>query len=157
MVITRPTTFEVQAPFDAMSIGTAVVCCSDGRFVGPMDEFLHQGLGISRYDCLTVPGGAACLAGHFAAWREEEAVTFQLKFLIEMHALHRIVLIAHPDCGFYSKRLRLFGSEIEEQERRDIVTAAHRIRSLAPRLEIDAFVSWKLAAGMRFDTVNLGR
>jgi len=155
MVIAKPTTFEIQAPFDATSIGTAVVCCSDGRFVGPMDEFLHQALGISRYDCLAVPGGAACLAGHFPAWREEEAVTFQLKFLIEMHALHRIVLIAHPDCGFYSKRLRLFGSEIEEQQGRDIVTAAHRIRSLAPRLEIDAFVSRKLPAGMRFEAVKV--
>src|SRR5437016_4101159 len=100
MVIAKPTTFEIQAPFDATSIGTAVVCCSDGRFVGPMDEFLHQGLGIQRYDCLAVPGGAGCLAGHFAAWREEEAVSFQLKFLIEMHALHRIVLIAHPTAAF---------------------------------------------------------
>ena len=157
MVITKPTSFEVHAAFDATSIGTAVVCCSDGRFVGPMDEFLHQGLGIQRYDCLAVPGGAGCLAGHFAAWREEEAVSFQLKFLIEMHALHRIVLIAHPDCGFYSKRLRLFGSEIEEQERRDIVTAAQRIRSLAPGLEIDAFISRKLSSGMKFEAVNLAR
>jgi hypothetical protein len=155
MVITKPTSFEVHAPFDATSIGTAVVCCSDGRFVGPMDEFLHQGLDIQHYDCLAVPGGAGCLAGHFAAWREEETVSFQLKFLIEMHALHRIVLIAHPDCGFYSKRLRLFGSEIEEQERRDIVTAAQRIRSLAPRLEIDGFVSRKLPAGMRFEAVKM--
>jgi len=155
MVITKPTTFEVHAPFDATSIGTAVVCCSDGRFVTPMEEFLDQALGIPRYDCLAVPGGAACLAGHFAAWREEEAATFQLKFLIEMHALHRIILIAHPDCGFYSKRLRLFGSEIEEQQRRDIVTAAHRIRSLSPRLEIDAFVSRKIAPGMRFDSVKV--
>jgi hypothetical protein len=45
MVITKPTTFEVQAPFDATSIGTAVVCCSDGRFVGPMDEFLRPSAG----------------------------------------------------------------------------------------------------------------
>lgn len=154
MVITKPTSFEVRTRFDATSIGTAVVCCSDGRFVTAMDEFLHEALEIPRYDCLAVPGGAACLAGHFTAWREEEAAAFQLKFLIEMHALQRLVLIAHPDCGFYSKRLRLFGSEIEEQQRRDIVTACHRIRSLAPRLEIDAFVSRKLPAGMRFDAVK---
>jgi hypothetical protein len=120
-----------------------------------MDEFLHQGLGISRYDCLAVPGGAGCLAGHFAAWREEEAVSFQLNFLIEIHALHRILLIAHPDCGFYGKRLRLFGSEIEEAQRRDIGTAAHRIRSLAPHLEIEGFVSRRLPAGMRFKAVKL--
>ena len=155
MVITKPTTFEVYSSFDATSIGTAVVCCSDGRFVAPMDAFLHQGLGIERYDCLAVPGGAGCLAGHFAAWREEEAVTFQLKFLIEMHALHRILLIAHPDCGFYGRRLRLFGAEIEEQQKRDIVTAAQRIRGLAPHLEIDAFIARKLPAGMRFESVNV--
>lgn len=155
MVIIKPTTFEVHVSFDATSIGTAVVCCSDGRFVTPMDEFLRGGLDIQRYDCLAVPGGAGCLAGHFAAWREEEAVSFQLKFLIEMHALHRILLIAHPDCGFYGKRLRLFGSEIEEQQRIDIVTASQRIRGLAPHLEIDAFISRKLPAGMRFESVKV--
>jgi len=155
MVITKPTSFEVEAPFNATSIGTAVVCCSDGRFVPPMDEFLHQGMGIERYDCLALPGGAGCLAGHFAAWREEEAASMQLKFLIEMHALHRIVLIAHPDCGFYSKRLRLFGSEIEHAQRRDIVTAAHRIRGLAPHLELDAFISRRMPAGMIFEAVKL--
>jgi hypothetical protein len=155
MVISKPESFEVTAPFNATSIGTAVVCCSDGRFVPPMDEFLHQGLGIERYDCLAIPGGAGCLAGHFAAWREEEAATFQLKFLIAMHDLHRIVLIAHPDCGFYGKRLRLFGSEIEEAQRRDIVTASHRIRSLAPSLDIDAYVSRKLSAGVGFDAVKI--
>jgi len=155
MVITKPTSFEVEAPFDSTSIGTAVVCCSDGRFVAPMDEFLHHGLGIDRYDCLAIPGGAGCLAGHFAAWREEEAATFQLKFLIAMHDLHRILLIAHPDCGFYARRLRLFGLEIEEAQRRDIATAAHRIRSLAPILEIDAYVSRKLPSGIRFEAVKV--
>ena len=155
MVITKPNTFDIEAPFDSTSIGTAVVCCSDGRFVEPMDEFLHEGLGIPRYDCLAVPGGAGCLAGHFAAWREEEAATFQLKFLIEMHALHRIVLITHPDCGFYTKRLRMFGSEIEQAQRRDLVTASHRIRGLTPHLEIDAFIARKLPAGMRFESVKV--
>jgi hypothetical protein len=155
MVITKPTSFEVEAPFDATSIGTAVVCCSDGRFVPAMDEFLHQGLGIERYDCLALPGGAGCLAGHFAAWREEESATIQLKFLIELHALHHIVLIAHPDCGFYSRRLRLFGSEIEEAQCRDMATARHRIRGLAPHLEIDTFISRKLPSGMRFESVKI--
>jgi hypothetical protein len=155
MVISKPNSFEVEAPFNASSIGTAVVCCSDGRFVAPMDEFLRQGLGIERYDCLAVPGGAGCLAGHFAVWREEEAVTFQLKFLVEMHALHRVVLIAHPDFGFYGKRLRLFGSEIEEQQRADIVTAARRIHGLAPRLEVDGFTSRRLPAGIRFEAVQV--
>jgi hypothetical protein len=45
--------------------------------------------------------------------------------------------------------------EIEEAQRRDIATAAHRIRSLAPSLEIDAYVSRKLPSGIRFEAVKV--
>ncbi len=155
MVITKPSSFEVHSSFDATSIGTAVVCCSDGRYVGLMDDFLRRGLGIFRYDCLAVPGGAGCLAGHFSAWREEEAVSQQLRFLIDMHVLHRIVLITHPDCGFYGKRLNLFGSAIEEQQRRDLATAARRIRGLAPHLEIDAYVGRQFPGRITYERVEI--
>jgi hypothetical protein len=50
------------------------------------------------------------------------------------------VLVTHRDCGFYGKRLNLFGSAIEEQQRRDLATAARRIRGLAPHLEMDAYI-----------------
>src|SRR4029078_11038783 len=80
-------------PFEHERIGAAAVYCSDGRYGDQMDEFLHECLGLPRYDRVAVPGGAACLAGHLLAMRERSALDRQLKFLVEGHALTRVVLI----------------------------------------------------------------
>src|SRR4051794_24997433 len=63
--------------FDDRRVGAAAVYCSDGRFGDPMDEFLHAGLGLPRYDRVAVPGGAACLAGHLDAYHEGHALSRQ--------------------------------------------------------------------------------
>jgi hypothetical protein len=46
-------------PFTEARIRAASIYCSDGRFGEQIDEFLHQGLGLPRYDRLAVPGGPA--------------------------------------------------------------------------------------------------
>ena len=43
--------------WDQARIRAASIYCSDGRFGEQMDEFLHQGLGLPRYDRIAVPGG----------------------------------------------------------------------------------------------------
>src|SRR5437667_8415425 len=83
MLLAQPVIFESRIPFAAKRIGAAALYCSDGRFGEAMDEFLHEGLELPRYDRLAVPGGAGCLAGHFASWREDEGVGLQLRFLVE--------------------------------------------------------------------------
>src|SRR6185369_10887311 len=84
-------------PFDANRIRAAAVYCSDGRYGEHFDDLLQNALQLPRYDRLAVPGGAACLAGHFHAYREEEGVAEQLRFLVQIHDVRRIVLIAHQD------------------------------------------------------------
>src|SRR5439155_519320 len=81
--------------FDDRRIGAAAIYCSDGRFGEQMDEFLHHGLSLPRYDRLALPGGAACLAGHSATYYEKSALARQLRFLIDIHGLRKIILIAH--------------------------------------------------------------
>ena len=81
-------------------IRAAALYCSDGRFGGPIDDFLHNGLKLPRCDRLVAPGGAAALAGHFLAFREEDGLFEQLRFLIRVHDLTRLVLIAHQDCAY---------------------------------------------------------
>lgn len=51
----------------------------------------------------------------------------QLRFLIESHALDRIVLIAHDDCGFYKhQRLRL---PLYDQQLADLNLVADKTRA----------------------------
>jgi Putative carbonic anhydrase len=128
-------------PFTHERIGAVALYCSDGRFGDAFDEFLHDRLGLPRYDRLAVPGGAACLAGHSLTWREEEAVAKQLRFLIEIHRIGRVVLIAHRPCAFYTERLGLQERDHGQRQHDDLVKAAAFVRRLDPKLEIDVFLA----------------
>jgi len=135
--------YESSVPFDAHRIRAAAVYCSDGRFGEQFDDLLHNSLQLPRYDRLAVPGGAAFLASHFATYREEEGVVEQLRFLIQVHGLERVVLIAHENCAFYSERLHVSPLQIETQQREDMKKAVRRVRSLSPTLTVIAFFARK--------------
>lgn len=133
--------FRSSIPFTPERIGAAAIYCSDGRYNEQFDEFLHQQLGLPRYDRVVVPGGAACLAGDISAWRDEEAVAEQLRFLIVSHQLDRVVLIAHKGCGFYLKRLHVPEGKVRERQIEDLAKAAERIRLLASRVRVEGYVA----------------
>ncbi len=134
--------------FDENRIRAAAVYCSDGRFGEFFDDFLHNNLKLPRYDRLAVPGGAACLAGHFLAHREEEAMIEQLRFLIKVHGIERVVLIAHQDCAFYSERLHVSPLQLAERQREDMQLAIQKVRSFASNLRVEAFFARKCDDGM---------
>jgi len=142
-------------PFDVERIGAAAVYCSDGRYGDQMDEFLHLRLGLPRYDRVAIPGGAACLAAHPAAFRERGAMDKQLRFLVESHHLDRVVLIAHEDCGFYKHVARLRKVPMEQQQRADLAAAAALIRGYAAGVEADAYMARKVEGLVRFDPIPI--
>ncbi len=137
-------------PFDAQRIGAAAVYCSDGRFGEQMDEFLHNGLKLPRYDRVAVPGGAACLAGHCMASFEKAAMERQLEFLIRDHQLRRVVLIAHDGCGFY-KHQWTPGRTTEQQQAEDLEKAADLIRSWNSAVQVDIFFARKAEGRVAFE------
>ncbi len=148
--------YESSVPFDANRIRAAAVYCSDGRFGEQCDDLLQNSLQLPRYDRLAVPGGAACLASHFATYREEEAVIGQLRFLIEVHGLERVVLIAHENCAFYSERLRVSPLQIETQQREDMKKAVRRVHALSHTLRVDSFFARKHWTGtIHFERVEI--
>ena len=120
-------------PYDSRRIHAAAIYCSDGRVGEHFDEFLQQGLGLPRYDRVALPGGPACLAGHEQANLEERGVVDELKFLVEVHKLSRMILIGHQGCAFYTSTLNLEQPRLELVQRADLVRAAayvHRITGL---------------------------
>ncbi len=127
--------------FDHARIGAAAIYCSDGRYNEQFDEFLHRHLLLPRYDRLVIPGGPAALAGHFAAYRDEEAMVEQLRFLIDGHGLDRVVLIAHEGCGFYRKRLMVNEKRMRSLQVEDLAKAAARVRVISSRVSVSGFVA----------------
>lgn len=150
-----PVTYECPVSFNSQRVQAAAVYCSDGRYGEQFDDLLHNALGLPRYDRLAVPGGAACLARHFKTFREEEGVTEQLRFLIEVHELKRIVLVAHQDCGFYLERLRVSPLQLESQQRDDMRKAVQRVRSLGWNLAVDAWFARRHREAVRFERVDV--
>lgn len=130
-----------RTPFDVRRVGAAAVYCSDGRFGEQMDEFLHEGLGLPRYDRVAVPGGAACLAGRGgASWRQRVALEGQLSFLIREHALTRVVLIAHAGCAFYKDAWTAVRT-VDEQQEADLAAAAASIQFWNAGVAIEWYVA----------------
>ncbi|MFA6045991.1 MAG: carbonic anhydrase [Phycisphaerales bacterium] len=125
--------YESRVRYDQARIHAAALYCSDGRLGEHFDDFLQNGLELPRYDRVSLPGGPACLAGHPEAHLEEQGVVDELKFLVEVHKLKRVVLIAHQGCAFYGTRLDLNEPRLELVQRADLVRAAafvHRVTGL---------------------------
>jgi hypothetical protein len=142
-------------PFTPERIGAAAIYCSDGRYNEQFDEFLHVQLRLPRYDRVVVPGGAACLAGDISAWRDEDAVAEQLRFLIVSHELERIVLIAHKGCGFYLKRLHVPEGRLRERQQSDLRQAAERIGVLSARVRVEAYIASVEEGAVLFEAIPL--
>jgi hypothetical protein len=142
-------TWESSLPYEEARIGAAAVYCSDGRVGEQMDEFLHRGLALPRYDRLACPGGPAALAGRLLAFWECQGVEHQLRFLAGAHGLRKVVLIAHQGCVYYSRRLGVAAAELELQQRRDLDLAAAAVTRLG--LEALAFYARCNGERVRFE------
>jgi hypothetical protein len=145
--------FTSRLPYDGKGCGVAVVFCSDGRFGDHVDDFVQNGLGLHGYDRLAIAGGPACLAGHFAAYRDEEGASRHLHFLAGLRGLTRVILISHEDCGFYKHVLKVSPAELLNRIRIDLAAAVLRIGKALPRLKVEAYVARLTAEQVWFETV----
>jgi len=147
--------YESRNPYERSRIHAAAIYCSDGRMGEHFDEFLQVGLGLPRYDRVALPGGPACLAGHAQAHLEEQGVVDELKFLVEVHKLKRVVLIAHEGCAFYSDRLALADRRMELVQRADLVRSAAFVQRVSGVASIDAYFARICEHAVRFECVEV--
>ena len=141
-------------PFTTNRIQAAALYCSDGRFGEQIDDFLHHKLRLPRYDRVAVPGGPACIAGHFLAYRHEEGVVEFIKFLVRVHQVTRVVLIAHQNCAFYIDYLKVHSIDILERQRDDLAKAVRRVHDVAPHVDVDAYFARLHDTQIRFQTLD---
>jgi hypothetical protein len=147
----EPHSFVSSLAFDGARIHAASIYCSDGRVGEQIDEFLHEGLHLPRYDRLAMPGGPACYAG--GVW-EGHAAERQLDFLCNVHGLERVVLIAHQGCAFYSDWLKIPADQLELKQTEDVTKAAARIRQAHANVAIEAYFLRRSESQMWFDPIE---
>ncbi len=147
--------YESPLRYEKARVHAAALYCSDGRMGEHFDDFLHNGLSLPRYDRVSLPGGPACLASHPQAHLEEQGVIDELRFLVEVHALKRVVLIAHQGCAFYVSRLELKEPRLELVQRADLVRAAAYVHRVTGLDAIDAYFARLTESRVRFERVEV--
>lgn len=150
-----PTTYESPVPYERSRIHAAAIYCSDGRIGEQFDDFLQNGLGLPRYDRVALPGGPACLAGHSQAHLEEQGVIDELQFLVEVHGLKKIVLIAHEGCAFYATRLELKAPRLELVQRADLVRSAAIVQRVTGLDAIEGYFARLVEGRIVFERVDV--
>jgi hypothetical protein len=149
----EPRPYKSAIPYEAARINAAAVYCSDGRIGDHIDDFLHQGLGLPRYDRVACPGGPVALAGRLLAFWEARGVEEQLRFLIRVHEVGQVVLIAHGGCAYYRDRLAVDPKAVEPEQRADLTAAGATVQRLEPTVEIAAFFARVTGAEVAFERV----
>jgi len=131
--------FTSSVPYEHERIFAAAIYCSDGRLGDHVDEFLHVGLGLPRYDRVACPGGPVGLAGRLAAYWDTQGMEEQLRFLSRVHEIRKVVLIAHSGCAYYSRRLLLPAEQLEAEQRQDLRNAALAVRHVVSDVEVACY------------------
>src|SRR2546428_8829531 len=145
------TVYESPTPYEQARIHAAAIYCSDGRVGEQIDEFLHHELGLPRYDRVAVPGGPACLAGSLVTFQEARGVEDAMRFLIRVHDLRQVVLIAHEGCAYYRERLGVPDASLMTEQRQDLEKAARTVRKFHDALEVQTFLARTSGARIRFE------
>ncbi len=147
----EPEVYESPTPYEQARIHAAAIYCSDGRVGEQIDEFLHRGLGLPRYDRLAVPGGPACLSGSLVSFLEGRGLEDALRFLIRVHDLRRVVLIAHEGCAYYRERLGIPDSSLLAEQGQDLQKARRAVRNVHEGIAVDTFFARMQGARIRFE------
>ncbi len=147
--------YESSVPYERARIHAAAIYCSDGRVGEQFDDFLQNGLKLPRYDRVALPGGPACLADHPQAHLQAQGVVDELKFLIEVHGLKRIVLIAHEGCAFYETRLELKDRRLELVQRADLTRAAASVRRVTGIDAVEAYYARHIRGVVAFEGIEV--
>jgi hypothetical protein len=147
-------TFDSSLAYDSERIHAVALHCCDGRFGDHVDDFMHNGLGLPRYDRLTCPGGPVALAGRLTTFWELRGVEEQLRFMIKAHELERVILIAHQPCAYYITHLGVAPESMEREQREDLERATWEVQRMAPGLDVGSFVAWVDGGTVRFEKLQ---
>lgn len=133
--------FVSSIPFPEKKSETLVICCGDHRYRAQIEDFLRNGLKLTAFDELVVPGGAEFLFAAAHLPKFEWAGRRWLRFLVEHHGLREIICIAHEDCGWYKNLMvgPLNLSFLKDRQLSDLRKVPAALHEVVPGLRVRLF------------------
>jgi len=150
-------TYQCRSQVERADTEVLAVFCSDHRFQAGIREFLDEGLRLqTNYDRLVVPGGPQCLVEVDTLPKFAWAARKWSRVLIQAHALKRLVLIAHQDCGWYKwlEQWQPTRGAVRQKQENDLRAASRAALLLVPALTADLFYAgWNDAGAVTVEAV----
>jgi hypothetical protein len=147
----RTPAFVSSLPYVGERVYAAAIYCSDGRIGDHVDDFLHHGLNLPRYDRVAVPGGPVALSGRFEAYWDSRGVEEQLRFLAQVHDVKTVMLIAHGSCAYYVHRLGIAPGSVEAEQREDLLKATAAVDRLIWAVTVKRYMAHIDGREVRFE------
>ncbi|MBK7644358.1 MAG: hypothetical protein IPJ19_15160 [Planctomycetes bacterium] len=128
--------FRAQRPWSAKRPSKLVVCCSDGRWHGQIQEFVAKEVD-HRSDMFAVPGGPAVIDAMSSSYEESKIFDNGMHLFVQYHNLDSVWLISHHDCAFYRVRYPdLDDTQRLTRQREDLLRAARLVKARYPEFEV---------------------
>lgn len=100
-----------------------VATCIDFRFQEFIENWLHENVGIGKYDRISLAGGVKDLPN----------VMEQLSVSVRLHNVRTAILMNHEDCGAY-------GPEgTHDKHVQDLIHARNTVNQNYPNLNVDLY------------------
>jgi hypothetical protein len=120
--------FKAKRPWFPERPSTLVVCCSDGRWHGQIQEFVADEVD-ERADMLVLPGGPVVVDPWNSSFDEARVFGTAMSLLVQYHNLDAVWLISHQDCAYYMVK----HPELDEKgrlarQRADLLRAAQLLK-----------------------------
>jgi hypothetical protein len=133
---------------------TLAIHCSDPRFQPLFQRFLREHLGHTNYAPLIVPGGPHLLTLDEYLPKFAWAGWHWIKFLGDLTAPTRAILIAHDDCRWYhDPRFAGLGPVTRERQIADMRRAGAGIKSRYPGVRLEFYFGKLEDGNVHFEPV----
>ena len=118
-----------------------VLHCSDHRFQSGFREFLAEGLGLSSYALIAIPGGGHFLSMEYLFPKLAKTGLESMSFHIKRAKPHRVILIGHDDCRFFKERLEFYFPEgdLKKKQTANLRKARAIVLERFPGLPVELF------------------
>ena len=127
-------------PIGTNTSHVVVIHCSDPRYQPHFQDFLHNGLGLTHYGLIAIPGGVELLSPSEISDTLRSQGSTWFDFMAKLMSAARCILIGHADCRWYVVNgIEPDESRLKEHQSRDLTAVREQIQRRFPKVEVELY------------------
>jgi hypothetical protein len=117
-----------------------VIHCSDPRYQPRFQEFLRNGLGLTNYGLIAIPGGVELMSPSERSDTLRSQGGTWFNFMARLMAAERCILIGHADCRWYVEtKIEPDEGRLKEHKMRDLRAVREEIKRRFPQVQVELY------------------